>query len=92
MVFLLEQIDMSLAEFKYICNEYHPSKRRDIIVESQNPSTFQYTRNLGALTEKCQKYLNTSRCSYSKYLSSHTKILRVIRTRIQKQPRLERFV
>lgn len=57
MVFLLEQIDMSLAEFKYICNEYHPSKRRDIIVESQNPSTFQDTRKMVELTENVKNIL-----------------------------------
>ncbi|HEV9835018.1 TPA: Rgg/GadR/MutR family transcriptional regulator Rgg1518 [Streptococcus pneumoniae] len=81
MVFLLEQIDMSLAEFKYICNEYHPSKRRDIIVESQNPSTFQDTRKMVELTEKCQKYLKTHHDVPIQNIYRHTKIVTELRTK-----------
>ncbi|MGT2829744.1 Rgg/GadR/MutR family transcriptional regulator [Streptococcus hillyeri] len=59
MVFLLEQIDMTLPEFKYICNEYHPSQRRKIMTTIQNQNSFTEIQSLSKLLEDCKTYLKT---------------------------------
>lgn len=59
MVFLLDQIDMSLSEFKYICNEYQPSERRQIINSMQNRNSYLDTVHLEELLKKCQNYLKS---------------------------------
>ncbi|MFC5630056.1 MULTISPECIES: helix-turn-helix domain-containing protein [Streptococcus] len=57
MVFLLKQIDMTLSEFKYICNEYYPSERRQIITKMQNNISYSNTEELEKLLIDCQNYL-----------------------------------
>lgn len=59
MVFLLEQIDMTLPEFKYICNEYYPSQRRKIITTIQNQNSFTEIQSMSKLLEDCKTYLKT---------------------------------
>lgn len=57
MIFLLHQIDMSLEEFKYICNLYHPSTRQEIINAIYNHHSLVGTQELENLRKKCQEYL-----------------------------------
>lgn len=59
MIFLLNQINMSLEEFKYICNSYHPSKRQEILNVAANYNTIVGTQELEKLKIKCQDYLKT---------------------------------
>jgi transcriptional regulator with XRE-family HTH domain len=60
MIFLLHQIDMSLEEFKYICNLYHPSVREEIISKVYSYNTAIGTSELERLQNKCQNYLRTN--------------------------------
>lgn len=59
MIYLLNQIDMSLSEFKYICNEYFPSERQQIIVDMQNSSSYLDTTYLEELLKRCKTYLKS---------------------------------
>ena len=60
MEYLLRQIDMSFAEFEYICNYYQPSKRQEIfndffhLIHSNNPKDFETILN------KCHVYLKNN--------------------------------
>lgn len=57
MIFLLEQVNMSLEEFKYICNVYHPSKRQEIFNKVYH-STFQMGADeLANIRQLCEDYL-----------------------------------
>ncbi|MGZ7234452.1 helix-turn-helix domain-containing protein, partial [Streptococcus pyogenes] len=57
MVFLLNQIDMSLEEFRYICNFYKPSKRQEIINLAFNHISITGTKELKELKVLCENYL-----------------------------------
>lgn len=57
MVFLLHQVDMTLEEFKYICNLYHPSKRQRILNTANNNKPVVGTDDLKKLKEMCLEYL-----------------------------------
>lgn len=59
MVFLLHQIDMSLEEFEYICNLYHPSPRQEIINAIYSQHDLVGTKEIEILQKKCQDYLKT---------------------------------
>ena len=57
MVFLLEQINMSYGEFKYICNYYHPSKRQEIFNKVYNQISSSETKELREIKQLCEDYL-----------------------------------
>lgn len=59
MVFLLNQIDMSLEEFRYICNFYKPSKRQEIINLAFNHISITGTKELKELKVLCENYLTS---------------------------------
>lgn len=58
MIFLLNQIDMTLDEFEYICNYYYPTERREILNDIQKiNSRIIPISELENLKERCQNYL-----------------------------------
>lgn len=59
MLFLLDQINMSLEEFRYICNYYHPSKRQEIFERFYHVSKDVGTDELEQVRQLCEQYLKT---------------------------------
>ena len=58
MIFLLRQIDMTLEEFKYICDCYQPSQRQKILNSLYNQGeTIVGTEGLLQLKRECEAYL-----------------------------------
>ena len=57
MIFLLNQIDMTLEEFHYICHYYKPSKRQEIINTVKHKVILTETKELEAIKKLCQDYL-----------------------------------
>lgn len=57
MVFLLEQINMSYGEFKYICNRYKPSKRQEIFNKVYNYISSAEIAELKEIRELCEAHL-----------------------------------
>ncbi|HEL2413438.1 Rgg family transcriptional regulator [Streptococcus orisratti] len=59
MIFLLNQIDMSLEEFRYICNYYQPSKKQLIFNKIYNHTSSTDTTELEGIQKDCLTYLKT---------------------------------
>ncbi|HFU4012016.1 TPA: helix-turn-helix domain-containing protein [Streptococcus suis] len=59
MIFLLDQINMSLEEFRYICNLYQPSLRQTIFNRIYHYSSSSNRSNLKDIREQCEKHLKT---------------------------------
>lgn len=58
MIFLLRQIDMTLEEFKYICDYYQPSQRQKILNSLYNQGeSIAGTKGLLQLKRECEAYL-----------------------------------
>ena len=57
MMFLLNQIDMSLEEFQYICHLYQPSQRQEIINKSLSIIPSVGIRELCDIKKTAQNYL-----------------------------------
>lgn len=57
MIFLLDQIDMSVEEFRYICHEYHPSEKQSILYDVQHLPPYPKLTDFEQLLERCQLYL-----------------------------------
>ena len=58
MIFLLRQIDMTLEEFKYICDYYQPSQRQNILNSLYNQGeSIVGTEGLLQLKRECEAYL-----------------------------------
>lgn len=57
MIFLLEQINMSLEEFKYICNIYKPSERQRIFNRVYNHLSISGINELHDIRKLCVEYL-----------------------------------
>ena len=58
MIFLLRQIDMTLEEFKYICDYYQPRQRQKILNSLYNQGeTIVGTKGLLQLKRECEEYL-----------------------------------
>lgn len=57
MMFLLDQIDMTVDEFMYICNLYHPSERQSLLIEANNLLVTPTTEQLKVLITRCSAYL-----------------------------------
>ena len=58
MIFLLRQIDMTLEEFKYICDFYQPSQRQKILNSLYNQGeSIVGTEGLLQLKRECEAYL-----------------------------------
>ena len=58
MIFLLRQIDMTLEEFKYICDYYQPSQRQKILNSLYNQGeSIEGTKGLLQLKRECEAYL-----------------------------------
>lgn len=60
MIFLLHQINMTLEEFKYICNLYQHSERQTILNAYQNLPPVVGVEDLQKLKEQCERYLKTN--------------------------------
>ncbi|MFC3929095.1 helix-turn-helix domain-containing protein [Streptococcus caprae] len=58
MIFLLNQINMSLEEFYYICHYYQPSKRQDIFNKVYNHASSAGVEELIDFQKLCQDYLS----------------------------------
>lgn len=58
-IFLLQQINMSLEEFEYICNVYQPSKRQKLLNIANNNLSITDNTELLSLKQQCQEYLQT---------------------------------
>ncbi|MGT2743178.1 helix-turn-helix domain-containing protein [Streptococcus plurextorum] len=59
MLFLLDQVDMTVDEFQYICNFYQPSERQKIISSVRNILSSSDFVALEDLLESCEAYLQT---------------------------------
>lgn len=57
MIFFLNQLDMSIDEFQYICHEYQPSERQELLYNLQNLPAYPRLSDLQQLFKKCQSYL-----------------------------------
>lgn len=57
MLFLLEQIDMDIEEFIYICNSYQPQLRQEILTEFRQLTVSMTVEKLEKLRTKCEQYL-----------------------------------
>ncbi|ASB97787.1 helix-turn-helix domain-containing protein [Streptococcus equi] len=57
MIFLLNQLNMTLEEFRYVCNTYHPSTRQDILNQFYNQVSAVNITELEKLRQKCFNYL-----------------------------------
>jgi len=60
MSLLLNQLNVSFSEFEYICNNYKPSLRYEIITEFYSQITNSNVEQLVALERKCRKYLSNN--------------------------------
>lgn len=58
-IFLLQQINMSLEEFEYICNVYQPSERQKLLNIANNNLSITDNSELLSLKQQCQEYLQT---------------------------------
>ena len=59
MIFLLRQIDMTLEEFKYICDYYQPNERMNIMMKLQELTTLMTREQIEDLVIQCRSYLKT---------------------------------
>ncbi|MGT2829747.1 helix-turn-helix domain-containing protein [Streptococcus hillyeri] len=57
MIFLLNQIDMTLEEFEYICNLYYPNERQKILNNVSHINSIVPISQLEALELQCSDYL-----------------------------------
>lgn len=60
MLYLLDQIDMTVEEFVYICNLYHPSERQKILDKMQDIPALLGTNGIRDILEDCERYLKRS--------------------------------
>ena len=58
MIFLLDQIDMSVEEFHYICNLYQPSKRQKIFSQYRKVAQKPKIDEIQSLIDCCNDYLS----------------------------------
>lgn len=56
-IFLLQQINMNLEEFEYICNVYQPSERQKLLNIANNNLSITDNTELLSLKRQCQEYL-----------------------------------
>lgn len=59
MLFLLDQVNMSLEEFKYICNIYQPSKRQEVFKKVYDATLKMGTEELTEVRQLCEQHLKT---------------------------------
>lgn len=59
MIFLLEQVNMSLEEFKYICNHYKPSLRQEIFNKVYHILPTMGNEKLEDIKKLCEEHLNS---------------------------------
>ena len=59
MVFFLDQIDMSIEEFRYICHEFQPSERQSILYSLQNLPPYPNLETFEQLQNQCENYLTS---------------------------------
>ena len=58
-IFLLQQINMNLEEFEYICNVYQSSERQKLLNIANNNLSITDNTELLSLKQQCQEYLQT---------------------------------
>ena len=58
MIFLLDQIDMSVEEFHYICNLYQPSERQKIFSQYRKVAQKPKIDEIQCLVDRCNDYLS----------------------------------
>lgn len=59
MIFLLDQINMSLEEFRYICNYHRPRKREEIFNKIYNYKSIADSAELCQIKQLCEEHLKT---------------------------------
>lgn len=59
MIFLLDQINMSLEEFRYICNYYKPRQREEIFNRIYNYKSMADNAELYQIKKLCEDHLKT---------------------------------
>lgn len=59
MIFLLDQINMSLEEFRYICNYHRPRQREDIFNKIYNYKSVADNQELYHIKALCEEHLKT---------------------------------
>ena len=57
MIYILHQLDMSMDEFLYICNEYLPSRRQKLLNQFYALGSFTSASNFEELIDSCRDYL-----------------------------------
>lgn len=57
MIYILHQLDMSMDEFLYICNEYQPSRRQKLLNQFYALGSFTSASNFEELIDSCRDYL-----------------------------------
>ena len=79
MIFLLHQIDMTLEEFKYICNLYQHSERQAILNAYHNLAPVVGVGDLQELKKRCEKYLKTNHSIPIEHILDSLNILILLR-------------
>ena len=59
MEYLLRQMDMTFAEFQYICDYYQPNERMNIMMKLQELTTLMTREQIEDLVIQCRRYLKT---------------------------------
>ena len=59
MEYLLRQMDMTFAEFQYICDCYQPNERMNIMMKLQELTTLMTREQIEDLVIQCRSYLKT---------------------------------
>ncbi|HFZ4141009.1 TPA: helix-turn-helix domain-containing protein [Streptococcus pneumoniae] len=59
MEYLLRQMDMTFAEFQYICDYYQPNERMNIMMKLQELTTLMTREQIENLVIQCRSYLKT---------------------------------
>lgn len=79
MIFLLHQIDMTLEEFKYICNFYQPSERQKIFSQYRKVAQKPKIDEIQRLIVSCDNYLSKQHDVPVEHLRSILKIVLFMR-------------
>ena len=79
MIFLLHQIDMTLEEFKYICNLYQYSERQAILNAYHNLAPVVGVEDLQELKKRCERYLKTNHSIPIEHILDSLNILILLR-------------
>ncbi|MGT2712025.1 helix-turn-helix domain-containing protein [Streptococcus oriscaviae] len=79
MIFLLDQLNMSVEEFHYICNLYQPSNRQKIFSQYQKVAQKPKIAEIQRLIDSCDDYLSKQHDVPVEHLRSVLKIVLFMR-------------